>query len=785
MTLLTPALAIAGLCAVAIPILIHLLARQRRRPIEFAAMRFLIEAFKKHKRRLQIEQLLLLAVRCLILAVLGCALARPIIEGATLIEQGGSRTITLVIDDGLAAGALGSDNRPALRKHIDEAVEIVRGLGPGDTVRVVTASRPAKAVLDPPSSDHSSVIALLESLAPRQSPTDISGAMAFVKQAAANSSESRRPALVYLLSDFRVGSASLESPLPSTSAEATGGDVKLLAPPPATEPIANVQITAIEPVRSLIIPKANDGSDQIKVRLARGGGPLEGDVSRVRLAGDGLVPLTPRIVNWLPGQSEADVEFVVDFGLATDRKVALTAAIDDDPLAPDNQRHAILDLRSQLRVLLIDRRSFGFERSLDQLTAGQWVRRALEPLEGGPITIVEVEPAALDIADLRTADVAIMPRPDLVSDAGWVLLRQFVDRGGLLVIMPPGEVNVHQWSTQVNTALGLPWRLSLEVVEHGDGLAMAVEQPASEILRMISSDMGELARPVLAYRALPVDAAAGGAAAGAVGQTLLRFADASPMLITGSPPTEGAGEGIATGQDRGANASASASTSPLASSGSSGLVMYLAVAPQADWTNLPTKPLMVPLMHEIVRQGLSVIRASQKIEVGERPALLAVSAAASDLRAPSGRTSPLQRVSAAGGTRPQEALEVAGVYAILDSSKQPIGLLAVNADPKAGRTAVQSPAAVNAWLTRSGPWSTFEPADIRATLGTAASGSPIAGILLAALLGLVILETLLARWFSHAYRSETEGERGTIAPSMGGRASIIRSSAGAQEAAAA
>jgi hypothetical protein len=214
------------------------------------------------------------------------------------------------------------------------------------------------------------------------------------------------------------------------------------------------------------------------------------------------------------------------------------------------------------------------------------------------------------------------------------------------------------------------------------------------------------------------------------------------------------------------------------------MVMYLATAPQADWTNLPTKPLMVPLLHEMVRQGLSVIRDSQKVEVGERPALQAVSAAASDLRAPSGRTIPLTRMSAAGGTRPQEPLEVAGVYTILDSSKQPTGLLAVNVVPRAGQTAVQSAAAVNAWLTRSGPWSTFEPENIRATLGTGASGSPIAGLLLAALLGLIIIETLLARWFSHAYRSQTEGERGSIAPSIGRRASIIRSSAGAQEAAA-
>ena len=71
MTFVTIGLAIAGAASVIVPILIHLLSRQRRRPVRWGAMRFLIEALRKHRRRLQLEQLLLLAVRCLILLVLG------------------------------------------------------------------------------------------------------------------------------------------------------------------------------------------------------------------------------------------------------------------------------------------------------------------------------------------------------------------------------------------------------------------------------------------------------------------------------------------------------------------------------------------------------------------------------------------------------------------------------------------------------------------------------------------------------------------------------------------
>src|SRR5688572_27042306 len=146
MTFVTTGLAIAGLCAIAIPILIHLLARQRRKPIEWAAMRFLIEAFKKHRRRLQLEQLILLAVRCLILALLGIALARPILEGAGILKPGGSRAVYLVIDDGMASAITAEDHRAAIDRHVEQAIEVVNSLGAGDAVGVVTAARPAQAL---------------------------------------------------------------------------------------------------------------------------------------------------------------------------------------------------------------------------------------------------------------------------------------------------------------------------------------------------------------------------------------------------------------------------------------------------------------------------------------------------------------------------------------------------------------------------------------------------------------------------------------------------------------
>src|SRR5262245_50389854 len=68
------AAAVAG-SAVSIPVIIHLLNRRRFRVVEWAAMRFLLAAQRKNARRMRLEQILLLVVRCLIVLLLVLAMA--------------------------------------------------------------------------------------------------------------------------------------------------------------------------------------------------------------------------------------------------------------------------------------------------------------------------------------------------------------------------------------------------------------------------------------------------------------------------------------------------------------------------------------------------------------------------------------------------------------------------------------------------------------------------------------------------------------------------------------
>ena len=78
MSFVTPFFFWAGAALISIPLIIHFLNRRRFKLVHWAAMEYLLQALRKNRRRIKFEQILLLATRCAILALLGLALARPL-----------------------------------------------------------------------------------------------------------------------------------------------------------------------------------------------------------------------------------------------------------------------------------------------------------------------------------------------------------------------------------------------------------------------------------------------------------------------------------------------------------------------------------------------------------------------------------------------------------------------------------------------------------------------------------------------------------------------------------
>src|SRR3954449_6989430 len=73
---LNPGYLAAAAALVSVPIIIHLINRMRFKRMRWAAMEFLLKAQKRNRRRLIIEQLLLLALRCLLVALTGFLVMR-------------------------------------------------------------------------------------------------------------------------------------------------------------------------------------------------------------------------------------------------------------------------------------------------------------------------------------------------------------------------------------------------------------------------------------------------------------------------------------------------------------------------------------------------------------------------------------------------------------------------------------------------------------------------------------------------------------------------------------
>ena len=91
----------------AIPIIIHLLNRRRFRRVEWAPMRYLKLTIQRNRRRIQIEELLLLLLRIALPVLLFFFLARPLLN-PTGLEQvaraGGRSSQVVLVDDSLSMG---------------------------------------------------------------------------------------------------------------------------------------------------------------------------------------------------------------------------------------------------------------------------------------------------------------------------------------------------------------------------------------------------------------------------------------------------------------------------------------------------------------------------------------------------------------------------------------------------------------------------------------------------------------------------------------------------------
>jgi len=131
-----------GLPLAGVPVVIHLLHRRQHHVLRWGAMQFLREATSRRHRFRRIDDLLLMLLRALAVAVLVLALARPAVRSAWFAPSG-TRELVLLLDDSMSTARTLPEGAGTINEAIRHAAaRLVGGLRPGDRVRVMAASSP-------------------------------------------------------------------------------------------------------------------------------------------------------------------------------------------------------------------------------------------------------------------------------------------------------------------------------------------------------------------------------------------------------------------------------------------------------------------------------------------------------------------------------------------------------------------------------------------------------------------------------------------------------------------
>lgn len=149
-----------GLVGLGVPVILHLMNREIPSPQRFPSIRFILKGRLPQEGRSRLQDLLLLAVRLLLLTALVLTFSRPVWRSPVPLSAGvdGSDEEVLLVAD-VSASIEGREGVSELQRLLREAVD---GRGGADVGLVLSADRPVLAV--PPTSDPGPVLEAIEDL---------------------------------------------------------------------------------------------------------------------------------------------------------------------------------------------------------------------------------------------------------------------------------------------------------------------------------------------------------------------------------------------------------------------------------------------------------------------------------------------------------------------------------------------------------------------------------------------------------------------------------------------
>jgi uncharacterized membrane protein len=400
MSFLTP-LFLLGLGAIAVPVIIHLIQKERKNVVAFPSLMFLRRIPYESVNRRKIRNWPLLLLRLAALALIVLAFARPFLRTDTLsaAAAGGAREVVILLDRSysLAYGDRWSRAVERVRQTID-------GLGPSDRGTLVLFDSGAEVALRS-TTDKGRLQAALASAQPGAAATKYGPAL---KLAGSIVSESALPNReVVLVSDFQrsgwLGAEGVRLP-----------DGTKVTPVSVAEGVVkNVSVTPAAIQRSLF-----SGQERVTVTAGALNRGAEAAAVSMALEVDGRVVQTKPLTLEPFASATASFDPFIPTAAFTRGSVRITA----DALDRDNSYHFVVSPRQRVKVVIVERPGTNRAASL-------YLAQALSIGENPSFEVVQRSMEAVSADDISSAAVVILndvPVSQLTAER----LAQFVQRGG-------------------------------------------------------------------------------------------------------------------------------------------------------------------------------------------------------------------------------------------------------------------------------------------------------------------------------------------------------------------
>jgi hypothetical protein len=430
-----------GLAAVSVPIIIHLLNRRKFQKVVWAAMRFLKLSVEQNQRRMRIEDLILLVLRCLLLALLALALARPALMSNSQDVFGQSKvTAVIIVDNSLSMG-VSDGTRTRFDKARDAALQAVDSMPAGSATAVFLASDIVNGVVPEPTFDFNLARKVIREAPLSDHGTDllpgIQKAMDTLKERLALRKE------VYLITDGQAVGWRQVADIQMTLEKARS-EVKTHIILVSEHEERNLALTDLH-LASGLSPARQPLRFEVKVTNF---GKEEVRDTRVSLNIDGEPPSDEfTIANIPPGTTKSVSLFAK---LRIEGYHSVTARIPEDRLAADDKRSIVVRAIKEVRVLLVD----GEPGSEPREGETYFLKNALTPVPSEALPDYFVKATTITLPELSQAqlesyDAVVLANVPDCSEAVLKSIEQYLRRGGGLMIFPGSRVNVPFYNEQM------------------------------------------------------------------------------------------------------------------------------------------------------------------------------------------------------------------------------------------------------------------------------------------------------------------------------------------------